>query len=301
MLFPIPECAKLAGTHFNSKTLSSEQEHETVFGEILKTSNPKLFRKGGRKEALKILNKISKLKNYGEDRDIPAKQGTSGLSAHHKFGTVSVRETFWAAREQFELTHPFISQLYWRDFFHHIAFHFPKVFGHAFQEKFEDVEWDEDEERFAAWCEGRTGFPIVDAAMRELNTTGYMHNRCRMIVASFLVKDLLLDWRKGERYFATQLVDYDPCVNNGSWQWAASTGCDAQPYFRIFNPWRQQIRFDPDAEYIKKWVPELKDVDPKTIHRLNEQRPLILQGYPRPIVNHRTMAEEAKSRYKQAS
>ena len=147
------------------------------------------------------------------------------------------------------------------------------------------MPWDNSLRYFNAWKKGLTGFPIVDAGIRELNETGFMHNRVRMIVASFLCKDMLIDWRKGEKYFAQHLIDYDPLVNNGNWQWAAGTGCDSVPYFRIFNPWRQQIRFDPDCKYIKKWIPELKDVSPKEIHQLNEEFPKGLK-YPKPILDH---------------
>jgi deoxyribodipyrimidine photo-lyase len=151
---------------------------------------------------------------------------------------------------------------------------------------YDAVEWNDDEELFEKWCQGQTGFPIVDAGMRELVTTGFMHNRVRMIVASFLVKDLHISWQKGEAFFAQHLTDYDPAVNNGSWQWAASTGCDAQPYFRIFNPWLQQKRFDPDCVYIKKWLPELRQLSSKYIHTMNEEDITRSVKYPRPIVEH---------------
>ena len=205
---------------------------------------------GGRDQALKMLEKLRDCADYRTTRDFPALDATSKLSAHLKFGTCSIREVFYAITEQLGSEHPLLRQLYWRDFFTHIAYHFPRVFGRAFLEKFADLRWDNNHDYFQAWCDGKTGFPIVDAGMRELNTTGFMHNRVRMIVASFLVKDLHIDWRWGERYFAQHLVDYDPCVNNGSWQWAASIGCDAQPYFRIFNPWLQQLKFDHDCRYI---------------------------------------------------
>jgi deoxyribodipyrimidine photo-lyase len=182
--------------------------------------------------------------------------------------------------------HTLINELHWRDFFTHIAVVYPYVFKGAFKKKFDSLSWSDDEKLFDAWCKGKTGFPIVDAGMRELNTTGYMHNRVRMIVSSFLVKDLHIDWKWGERYFASQLVDYDPCVNNGNWQWAASTGADSQPYFRIFNPWLQQKKFDPDCLYIKKWIPELEGLSPKVIHSMDKGQQLMGVDYPQPIVDH---------------
>jgi len=247
--------------------------------------------KGGSKEAKKILSRLSKLSNYANDRDIPALESTSHLSAHLKFGTCSVREAYGAVKRKLGPEHPLIRQLYWRDFLTQIAYHFPSVFGNAFKEKYNKVPWKQDKKAFALWKDGKTGFPIVDAGMRQLNQTGFMHNRVRMVVASFLTKDMHLDWRWGERYFAEHLVDYDPCVNNGNWQWAASTGCDAQPYFRIFNPWRQQERFDPDCEYIKKWIPELESLTPRQIHRWEGELGI---DYPAPILEHKGAAMKAK-------
>lgn len=245
------------------------------------TEMSELYVHGGRENALVILEDLSRLRDYESSRDIPSLQ-TTGLSAHNKFGTISIREAYYAIRKTLGAFHPLLRQLYWRDFFYMIAINFPNVFGHSFQKQYEKVIWDTDAKKFGAWCEGKTGFPIVDAGMRQLNTTGYMHNRVRMIVASFLTKDLHIDWRMGEKYFAQKLVDYDPCVNNGSWQWAASTGCDAQPYFRIFNPWLQQKKFDPDCEYIKKWIPELRDISISDIHNELAER----RGYPEPMVIH---------------
>ncbi len=246
---------------------------------------------GGRKAGLKQLSQLYKLSGYASDRDLPAVQGTSLLSAHLKFGTCSIREAFWEITQTLGSDHPLTRQLYWRDFLTHIAYHFPSVFGNAFKEKYNRIPWKKDKALFRLWTNGQTGFPIVDAGMRQLNQTGFMHNRVRMVVASFLCKDLHIDWRWGERYFATRLVDYDPCVNNGNWQWAASTGCDAQPYFRIFNPWRQQERFDPDCLYIKKWIPELSELEPKEIHRWQG---LLGFEYPAPIVEHKGAAMKAK-------
>jgi deoxyribodipyrimidine photo-lyase len=251
--------------------------------------------RGGRREALALLDRLDKLADYELTRDYPELAATSRLSAYLKFGCCSVREAYYAILSQLGDMHPLLRQLYWRDFFTHIAYHFPHVFGQPFLKKFDRVEWDDNPSRFQAWCEGRTGFPIVDAGMRELNETGFMHNRVRMIAASFLVKDLHIDWRLGERYFATRLVDYDPCVNNGNWQWAASTGCDAQPYFRIFNPWTQQRKFDPDCGYIYRWLPELRRFPRETIHCWDKSP--AGNEYPAPIVDHATESRIAKERF----
>ncbi|WMW24377.1 deoxyribodipyrimidine photo-lyase [Methanolobus sediminis] len=248
--------------------------------------NPSLFTKGGRNHALSILQEIADFRNYDNERDYPSISGTTGLSAHNKLGTISIREFYHYVENELGPDHTLINELYWRDFFTHIAVAHPYVFTRAFKKKFDSLSWSNDEKLFDEWCKGQTGFPIVDAGMRELNTTGYMHNRVRMIVASFLVKDLHIDWRWGERYFASKLVDYDPCVNNGNWQWAASTGADSQPYFRIFNPWLQQKKFDPECLYIKKWIPELEGLSPKAIHSMDKGQQLPGVDYPQPIVEH---------------
>ncbi|MFT4343851.1 MAG: cryptochrome/photolyase family protein, partial [Candidatus Woesearchaeota archaeon] len=224
--------------------------------------------KGGREEALRVLENSKAYMNYKEVRDFPSRDATTKLSAHHKFGTVSMRESYHAIAKNCGTFHTLIQELFWHDFFTLIGMRFPHVYHKSFHEKYDKLKWEANDAYFKAWCEGKTGFPIVDAGMRQLNENGYMHNRVRMIVASFLTKDLLVDWRKGERYFAQKLIDYDPAVNNGNWQWAASTGCDAQPYFRIFNPWLQQQRFDKSCEYIKRWVPELRDILPEVIHEI---------------------------------
>ncbi len=264
---------------------------------LLKKYRPAFLLKGGREEAKTLLKACANLDDYKTQRNIPAVKGTSTLSAHHKYGTLSIRETYTFIQKLLGPSHALITELYWRDFFTHVAFHFPHVYEHAFHQKYDKLPWKNNTKAFQAWCSGNTGFPIVDAGMRELNTTGYMHNRVRMITASFLCKDLQLNWRLGEQYFATQLQDYDPAVNNGNWQWAASTGCDAQPYFRIFNPWRQQVTFDPECLYIKKWIPELARFLPKHIHALGETM-LNNSNYPQPMVNHAIAAKETLVRYR---
>lgn len=280
-------------THYYNKIIAAADTN--TLNELMKISNPSLFVKGGRKEGIALLKNLVTLSDYKTLRDYPEKAMTSKLSAHLKFGTVSVREAYAMIGQCLGKHHPLINQLHWRDFFTHIAHHFPRVFGHAFHEKYDALPWNTNERHFKAWCEGNTGFPIVDAGMRELNETGYMHNRVRMIVASFLTKDLHIDWRRGERYFATQLVDYDPALNNGNWQWSASTGCDAQPYFRIFNPWLQQAKFDPDCVYIKRWVKELASTPSKIIHKHADYA---IPNYPMPIVDHAIESAKAKLAYK---
>lgn len=217
-------------------------------------------------------------RKYSEQRDFPAISGTSKLGVHLRFGTISIRQLASRARE---LNETFLNELIWRDFYHMILWHFPHVgLGKAFRLEYDLIRWRNNEAEFAAWCAGRTGYPIVDAGMRELNATGFMHNRVRMIVASFLTKHLLIDWRWGEAYFAEKLLDFDFAANNGGWQWAAGSGCDAAPYFRIFNPYLQTKRFDADGRYIKKWVPELDGLD-----------------YPPPIVDHELARKRCLATY----
>lgn len=264
-----------------------------IFSEILPKRRPQA--PGGRKAALEILKKVPE--RYGVTRDFPAKDGTSHLSAHLKFTTCSIREAYRAYKSQKELLRSF----YWRDFFTTIAYFFPHVFEGAFRPVFDRLPWKNDSERFKKWCEGKTGFPIVDAGMRELNETGFMHNRVRMIAASFLIKDLHIDWRLGEKYFAQHLIDYDPALNNGNWQWCASTGCDAQPYFRIFNPWSQQEKFDLKAEYIARWIPELSFLPPERIHKWYLEPPAVGSLYPAPLLDHSKEAKWALEAYRKIS
>ena len=252
---------------------------------------------GGRKEALKILKNLDKFRDYDKVRDFPGLNQTTMLSAHNKFGTVSVREVHKEIKEVLGSDHTIMGEIYWREFFSHILFHFPYAQKTTFRKKFQKIPWSESKESFKKWSEGETGFPIVDAGMRQLNQTGFMHNRVRMVVASFLTKDLHMDWRLGEKYFEEKLIDHDPAVNSGNWQWAASTGCDSVPYFRIFNPWRQQERFDLNCDYIKKWVPELEKIEPKVIHKLWEKFPTNLE-YPKPMLTHKIEAEKTKLIFK---
>jgi len=217
------------------------------------------------------------IRHYKEQRDIPSVQGTSRLSVHLRFGTISIREL---ADEAGALNETFLNELIWRDFYHMILWHFPRVVGHAFKPEYDKIRWRNNEKEFNAWCNGITGYPIVDAGMRELNQTGFMHNRVRMIVASFLTKHLLIDWRWGEAYFAKKLLDFDLAANNGGWQWAAGSGCDAAPYFRVFNPYLQTKKFDPELKYIRKWVPEFEELI-----------------YPQPIVAHEVARKRCLETY----
>lgn len=238
---------------------------------------------------------VPKLKDYGDSRNFPAMAGTSGLSVHLRFGTVSIRECVRAAlADASEGAETWLNELIWREFYQMILAEFPHVVDRAFKAEYAAIDWPGADEHFEAWRDGRTGFPIVDAAMRCLNATGWMHNRLRMIVASFLVKDLLIDWRRGEAYFARKLLDFELASNNGGWQWSASTGCDAQPYFRIFNPWLQSAKFDPEGEFIRLWCPELSGFANAHIHDPSQTSEFdqlaagcrIGSDYPAPIVDH---------------
>lgn len=303
----IPEPKKLSSRYaasFCVKKSTLEQTNALYEKMLPKIQfNEKIHVHGGRKNGLTLLKKMTKQKNYAQTHDYPIEH-TSDLSAHHKFGTISIRESYHTIKNIFASNHPLVRQLFWRDFFTHVAYHSPFVFGQPFHKKYKNLPWENNQRMFEAWCSGNTGFPIVDAGMRQLNQTGFMHNRVRMVVASFLTKDLHIDWLWGEKYFAQKLVDYDPAVNNGNWQWTASTGCDAQPYFRIFNPWLQQKKFDPECTYIKKWLPELKNIPANILHRrfdLKQKATDALEKYPRPIVDHAIESKKAKLMYKNCS
>ena len=218
------------------------------------------------------------ISEYDQNRNYPfLEDGTSRLGIHFRFGTISIREK---ARKAIPLNDIWLSELIWREFFMQLLFHFPHIVSESFQPKFNRIEWRYSEEDFTKWCEGKTGYPLVDAGMRELNATGHMHNRVRMVVASFLTKHLFIDWRWGEAYFAEKLLDYDLSANNGNWQWCAGTGADAQPYFRIFNSITQQEKFDPKFIYIKKWIPEFGTND-----------------YVKPMIDHKQAVARAKERF----
>ena len=237
-------------------------------GFIKYSINKNILVNGGRKNAKIKLNNIKKFKNYNKDRNTVS-VNTTQLSAYIKFGCLSIREVYWKIKETFKNRNDLLSQIIWREFYFYIAYYFPQVLkGKNYNEKYNKIIWNKSKTLYNKWINGETGYPIVDAGMIELNTTGYMHNRSRLITSNFLNRLMAYHWTIGEKYYATQLTDYDPSVNNGNWQWIASTGVDPKPYFqRLFNPWLQSDKFDPDAKYIKKWLPQLKDIPSKELHK----------------------------------
>jgi deoxyribodipyrimidine photo-lyase len=268
---------------------------------------------GSRSDAYKILHNIRQggFKQYGIERDIPhLSHGTTRLSAYLKYGCVSVREAYHAVKETHGEKHPLIRELYWRAFYDQLVFHFPDVlmgqttqngYNKSLRPAYDSIQWSNNKTKYTAWMTGNTGFPFVDAGIRQLLQTGYMHNRLRMVTSSFLIKDLHCDWRIGEQFFATHLTDYYPSANNGGWQWSAGSGADAQQYTRIFNPWLQSFRFDPQAEYIKRWIPELRDIPPEHIHKWYvHYKAYSKTVYPKPIVIHSEQAISIKKIYKVA-
>lgn len=269
----------------NGKKISSFPSEERLEG-LLKINPlpfPKLNDLGFKKSSLvvpppEITEDV--IRNYARTRNLPAIRGTSRLGVHLRFGTVSIRELIRKAEKWSEV---FLNELIWREFFSTVLWHFPDVENRAFKSKYDFIPWRNNEKEFERWCRGETGYPLVDAGMRELNATGFMHNRVRMVTASFLTKHLLVDWRWGEAYFAEKLLDFELASNNGNWQWAAGTGCDAAPYFRIFNPESQQKKFDPEGQYVRKWVPEVNTL-----------------SYPKPMVEHKMARERALKTYKEA-
>jgi deoxyribodipyrimidine photo-lyase len=255
---------------------------------------------------------LERIDDYADTRDFPGVKGPSYLSTHLRFGTLSIREVAALAWDRMRGgsrgAEVWLSELIWRDFYHQVLHHHPQVAGHAFKPAYDRIRWDHGkhaDELFHAWCEGRTGYPLVDAAMAQINQTGYMHNRLRMVVASFLTKDLGIDWRRGEAWFAEKLLDFDLAANNGGWQWAASSGCDAQPYFRIFNPVSQSRKFDPQGRFIRRYLPQLSKLPDEAIHAPWLAKPLELEAagivlgrdYPRPLVQHDEAREKTLARY----
>jgi len=293
---------------FEQYRLNAEKEY------IFKSGNPESRFKGGNTEAEKSLKEFIKngIISYKEKRDFPAVKGTSEISPHLHFGTLSIRECFRVAFDIVEKekdktgTETWISELIWREFYYQITYNFPYIINGAFKKEYNNINWENDDVKFRKWCEGMTGYPIVDAGMRQLVKEGWMHNRVRMITAMFLTKDLLIDWKWGEKFFAEHLIDLDFASNNGGWQWSASTGCDAQPYFRIFNPYLQSAKFDSEGIYIRKYIPELKNVPSEYIHRPTDMTPIeqksfnciIGKDYPEPIVDHFRMKELAIGLFK---
>ena len=265
--------------------------------------NPNILVKGGRQNALLKLKNINDFAKYGSERNLLQKQ-TTELSSYIKFGSISIREVYHKIVELFGVNHVLIDQLYWREFYYYIAYYFNRVLkGESLKLKYNNIIWRNNKKMFKAWTNGMTGFPVVDAGMRQLNLTGFMHNRARLITSGVLIKILNIDWRWGERYFANKLTDYDPAVNNGNWQWGSGSGVDSQPYFRIFNPWNQTLNYDPNCIYIKTWIPELKDVPIKDILNWdkccnNEEYKNI--KYPCPIVDYTKERIQIMKTYKKA-
>lgn len=262
--------------------------------------------------AKKLLKNFSaRIDRYEEQRNFPAVKGPSYLSVHLRFGTISIRQAVVQACQSMdgqadsEGAATWLSELIWRDFYFQILSNFPHVVGASFKPAYDRIQWEKSEALFRAWCDGKTGYPLVDAAMAQINQTGYMHNRLRMVVASFLCKDLGISWQRGEAYFAEQLIDFDLSANNGGWQWASSSGCDAQPYFRIFNPITQSQRFDPKGAFIRRYLPQLSELSDKSIHAPWLAPPLELQAagvslgetYPHPLVDHAIARQETLARY----
>jgi deoxyribodipyrimidine photo-lyase len=303
--FSPTECDFIKLNPENNVKLSDSYDFSEEYAKLEKSP---LIR-GGRKEGSRLLSDFIKsgITDYKAKRDFPGITGTSLLSAHLHFGTISIREAYSAALIKSENAkekdgiNTWINELLWREFYYNITFHFPNVLKNSFKEKFDAIKWAANTSLFDAWREGKTGYPIVDAGMRQLIDEGWMHNRVRMITAMFLTKDLFIDWRLGEKHFAEHLIDLDFSSNNGGWQWSASTGCDAQPYFRIFNPYLQSRKFDAGGDYIRKYVKELKNIPSKYIHKpddmtaseQSECRVVIGKDYPRPIVEHHIAKEYA--------
>lgn len=260
--------------------------------------NNNLNVKGGRKEGKKICNNIKNFKDYQITRDVMNKK-TTELSGYLKFGCLSIREVSHHIIKKLSLSHPLFRQIIWREFHYQLEYYNRERFGYNMIEKWDKLKWTNNKKNLELWKEGKTGYPIVDASMRQLNTTGFMHNRGRMIVASFLSKTLGIDWREGEKYFAQKLLDYDVLINNGNWQNVVSTGYGASPYFRIFNPWTQSKKFDKDCEYIKKWIPELKNVANNDIHTWDvSYKKYPFAKYPKPIIDYKESRKTILNMYK---
>ena len=267
----IKEIDKHIVKNFINESTKLQHEYTKDFHKFY-TKNDKVYVHGGRKNGLNILKSIKKFGSYNSERDIPIIE-TTHLSAYLKFNVVSIREVYHCIKDKLGTRNKLITQLYWREFYMFIIYHYPFVIGNNMNGN--KIKWNNDKKMFKLWCEGKTGIPIIDAGMTQLNVTGWMHNRLRMIVGNFLVKVLHIDWRYGEKYFASKLIDYDPSNNNGGWQWVASTGTDSQPYFRYFNPWSQTIKFDPKCEYIKKWLKEFETTNYKEILNPENHNPIV--------------------------
>lgn len=284
---------------FNIKKIDSKYMIESSKLHDFYTKNEGISVHGGRSNAILVLKNVKTFSSYNATRNY-LHIDTTKLSAYLKFGCVSIRECFYAMKKIGNIKSDLIRQLIWREFYYHLGYGFTERFGNSLKPKYDNIKWENDMIKFKAWCNGKTGYPIVDSCMVQLNTLGWMHNRGRLIVASFLIKNLQVDWRYGEKYFAQKLVDYDPLVNQGNWQWVAGSGADSQPYFRVFNPWLQSAKFDKDAIYIKKWLPQLNEVEPKHLHqwdKYNELYDIKKLSYYKPIVDYSKSKKEGLARY----
>ena len=285
----------LKSYNFSKQSLNNLSLHE-MYTRLTKPNEHKLV-VGGRANAMKIVNSLSKFSDYEKVRNDLTDE-TTLLSAYIKFGCVSIREIYHKMRDKLGKGDGLIRQLYWRDFYANILYEFPEVLGSSMKPKYDGIKWTKNAKLLRAWKEGKTGFPIVDAGMRELNATGYMHNRARMIVASFLTKILNIDWREGEKYFAQTLVDYDPASNSGNWQAVVGGGLYSMPWFRVLSPWAQSEKNDVDSKYVKKWIPELKDVLSKHIHKWNKYHKKNDTTYPRPMIDYDEYVESYMNKMK---
>lgn len=281
-----------------SRSLSGEITLKEAMNRFVPKPNTNILVQGGREAARSQFRKaMNRQEDYSEKRDEMTYE-TTFLSAYIKFGCLSIREVYYGFKHKYGLHSGLLRELIWREFFAHVLYGFPEVLGGAFIEKYRHIKWRHSHADFDKWRKGRTGFPLVDACMRQMNHTGFMHNRGRMIVATFLTKTLLLNWRMGEMYFARMLTDYDPASNNGNWQSIASTGVDGKPYYRDMNPWIQSAKFDKDAAFIKRWVPELKDVPAKDIHRWDAKYADYKGVYLAPMTDYSEQKEKMLQLYK---
>ena len=297
--FKVPKPKKIKNFNFNK--IKTSDNIQLNYIDKFYQKNDDILVRGGRKNAQKILKTIKNFNKYSTKRN-ELDYETTHLSAYIKFGCLSIREVYHKMKKHLKPDNQLFNQLFWKEFYVYISKYIPHVLkGKSMKLKYDEIKWDNNNSIFKKWCEGKTGFPIVDAGMRELNKTGYMHNRSRLITSGFLVKLALIDWRKGEKYFAQKLTDYDPAQNNGGWQWSSGSGADSQPYFRIMSPISQSTKFDPDGSYIKKWIPELKDVEPKHLHdweKFNNLYDLKKINYVEPCLDYKKARKRTMEIYK---
>ena len=297
--YSVPKPKKIKKFNFVKDNLKNTIELKFIDKFYEKNFN--ILVRGGRKNAKKILKNISEFKEYSKKRN-ELDYETTHLSAYTKFGCVSIREVYHKMKKKLKANNQLFNQLFWKEFYVYISKYIPHVLkGKSMKLKYDNIKWDVNNTVYKKWCEGKTGFPIVDAGMRQLNQTGYMHNRSRLITSGFLVKLALIDWRKGEKYFAQKLTDYDPAQNNGGWQWSSGSGADSQPYFRIMSPISQSTKFDSDGSYIKKWIPELKDVEAKHLHdweKFHNLYDLKKINYVKPCLDYKKSRKRTMEIYK---